>query len=149
MSKKHICSLKTVSKNIDKKWSYDEKTKRFSHPTYKNRLFTAICDNSIVENVYEITTYAGTRSFKKKETVSTLYPYIHTDEDPKNIGYNFCKNNSSFKIISNKMNSYWETYRGKRYLKYIDYRKTRDENKRAWLELNPPKRVAKHGNKTK
>jgi hypothetical protein len=134
---KHICSLKIVSDKIDKKWSYDEETKRFSHPTYEGKLFTAICDNSMVENVYEIATYAGKRITKKKEMVSKLYPYINAEDDPENIGYNFCKNNSTFKITSNKMESFWETYRGKRYLKYIDYRKLRGDNKRAWLELNP------------
>ena len=76
---------------------------------------------------------------KSVDIISTLYPYIPTDEDPRNLGYNLRTSSSvyHFDIVPNKMESFWDTRRGKRYINYISYRKRRDANRKLWLENNP------------
>jgi len=140
--RKHIPSIKIVSEKIDKKWKYDYETKTFSHPLYPNKTFKAICDNKTKEYTNEYKDKYGKKHFKKiTENISTLYPHIPPDEDHRNIGYNITTKSSSynFDIVSNKMNSFWDTRYGKKYIRYISYRKTRDLNKKSWLEMNPPK----------
>ena len=58
---------------------------------------------------------------KSVDIISTLYPYIPSDEDPRNLGYNIRTNSSTyhFDIVPNKMESFWDTRRGKRYINYI------------------------------
>ena len=78
-------------------------------------------------------------NFDKVDIISTLFPHISLKEDPKNLGYNLLTNTSpyNFDIVPNKMQSFWDTRRGKRYIKYISYRKRRDTNRKLWFEKNP------------
>ena len=140
--RKHIPSVKIVSEKIDKKWKYDYETKTFSHPLYPNKTFKAICDNKTKEYTNEYQDKYGKTQFKKiTENISTLYPNINPSEDDRNIGYNLATTATpyNFDIVSNKMTSFWDTRYGKKYIRYISYRKTRDLNKKSWLEMNPPK----------
>lgn len=141
--KKHTSSKKTISNNIDKKWKFNSDTNTFSHPLYPNKNFKAICENKTNETTNEYQDKFGKKHLKKTiEKVSTLYPYIQPHEDNRNLGYNIISRSSAsdFDIVPNKMNSFWDTRRGKRYIKYISYRKLRDANKKTWLELNPPEK---------
>ena len=139
--KKHVPSIKVVSNSIDKNWYYNMETKMFSHPIYPNKHFKAICLNRNKEKVEIYTNKFGKkiRGEKSVDIISTLYPYIPSDEDPRNLGYNIRTNSSTyhFDIVPNKMESFWDTRRGKRYINYISYRKRRDANRKLWLENNP------------
>jgi len=135
--KKHVPTLKFVSENIDKNWKYDFEINKFSHPLYPNCKFDAICDNKRKEWLSQYKDKFGKKYYKKcSETISTLYPRIPVENDEKNIGYNF---GSNIDIIPNKMQSFWNTRRGKRYDNYVSYRKMRDKNKKMWLKMNPSK----------
>ena len=86
---------------------------------------------------------------KRTVMVSYMYPHISPENDPRNIGYT-CGSAAStthFEIIPNKMNSFWDTRRGKRYINYISYRKRRDTNRKGWLKMHPPKFEKKVGAK--
>jgi hypothetical protein len=139
--KRHIPSIKVVSNSIDKNWHYNTETKMFSHPIYPNKHFKAICLNNKKEKVEVYTNKFGEKLSGEKsfDIISTLYPYIPLQEDPRNIGYNIRTNNSSynFEIIPNKMQSFWDTRRGNRYINYISYRKRRDANRKLWIKNNP------------
>ncbi len=135
-TKKHIPSIKIVSNNIDKNWKYDSETYLFSHSLYPNEIFNPICCNRQHEYIASFIDKYGKKHNKKcKEIISKLYPHIPTEKDPRNLGYNFVENGSVYNIdiISNKMKSFWDTRRGKRYIKYIEYRKQRDANKKLFL----------------
>ena len=140
MAKTHKPSIKMVSNSIDKNWSFDSETKMFSHPIYPNKFFKAICKNKKKEKVNVFLDKFGKKHRKKSvDIISTLFPYIPTDEDPRNIGYNLGTNSSPyhFDIIPNKMQSFWDTRRGTRYVNYISYRKRRDANRKLWIKNNP------------
>ena len=144
--RKHIPSVKIVSEKIDKKWKYDYETKTFSHPTYPNKTFKAICDNKTKEYTNE---YKDKYGKKITENISTLYPNINPSEDNRNLGYNLVTTTTpyNFDIVSNKMTSFWDTKYGKKYMGYISYRKRRDSNKKTWLEMNPPEKKVKNQSK--
>jgi len=130
-AKKYIPSKKIISNNIDKNWEYDIETNMFSHTIYPNKMFTPICCNRKREYIESfIDKYGKKHNKKRTEVISTLYPFIPTEEDPRNLGYNLATNRSAYNIdiIPNKMKSFWDTRRGKRYVKYIEYRKQRDAN---------------------
>ena len=94
-------------------------------------MFTPICCNRKREYIESfIDKYGKKHNKKRTEVISTLYPFIPTEEDPRNLGYNLATNRSAYNIdiIPNKMKSFWDTRRGKRYVKYIEYRKQRDAN---------------------
>lgn len=138
--KTHVQSIKVVSNSIDKNWHYNTETRMFSHPIYPNKHFKAICLNRNKEKVEIHADKFGKKHKKKRvDIISTLYPYIPTDEDPRNLGYNLRTSSSvyHFDIVPNKMESFWDTRRGKRYINYISYRKRRDANRKLWLENNP------------
>lgn len=138
--KRHKQSIKIISNLIDKNWSFDSETNMFTHPIYPNKLFKAICRNKKREQVNVFVDKFGKKHKKKYvDVISTLFPYISTDEDPKNLGYNVRINSSPyhFDIIPNKMQSFWDTRRGKRYVNYISYRKRRDAGRKLWIENNP------------
>ena len=146
--RKYVPSVKVVSKSIDKNWEYNFETNMFSHPMYPNKKFKPLCYNKKKEELQTKTDkYGKKHSSKKIEIISTLYPHIPADEDPRNIGFNLTRNNSSqsFDVVSNKMQSFWDTRRGKRYISYVAYRKQRDANKKIWLENNPVKTNEKKG----
>lgn len=126
--RKHTLSEKHVSDKIDKKWNYCDVSKKFSHPVYPNKIFNPLCINKMVK--YKCTINNKVEIVKKM--VCELYPCVPSNEDTRNLGYNVGKTNSSFHIIPNKMESFWDTRRGKRYIGYIEYRKNRDINKKAW-----------------
>ena len=152
MVQKKILSKKTISNNIDKNWKFNSDTNTFSHPLYPNKNFKAICENKTNETINEYQDKFGKKHLKKiSEQISTLYPYIQPQDDNRNLGYNIILKSSAsdFDIISNKMNSFWDTRRGKRYIRYITYRKTRDSNKKNWLEMNPPEKKVKNQSKKK
>ena len=150
--KKHVPSIKVVSNSIDKNWHYNTETRMFSHPIYPNKHFKAICLNKEKEKVEIYTNKFGKKYEKKRvDIISTLYPYIPPDEDPRNLGYNIRTSSSinHFDIVPNKMESFWDTRRGKRYINYISYRKRRDANRKLWLENNPePNKKTKNNNST-
>lgn len=148
MTKTHTASIKIVSNSIDKNWSFDSETKMFSHPIYPNKFFKAICKNKKREQVNVFIDKFGKKHKRKCiDMVSTLFPFIPPDEDPRNIGYNSGASRSvyHFDIIPNKMQSFWDTRRGKRYVNYISYRKRRDANRKLWVESN----LKANNNKTK
>ena len=137
---KHNMSEKIVSSNIDKNWHYDTDTNKFTHPIYKGMEFNplSINQNHVIEMVR--TDKFGKKTIEKQtKVVSTLYPYIPSDEDPRNLGFTLNSNHTTnhFEAVPNKMETFWDTRRGKRYIKYISYRKSRDANKKSWLETQP------------
>lgn len=136
---KHKESIKVVSNDIDKNWKYDEDIKKFYHPIYQNKLFDPICSNSIVEyKVKRKNKFGKEITENRKSVFTTLFPYISPEDDPRNLGFTIGTNNSAifFKVIPNKMQSFWDTRRGKRFISYIAYRKRRDANKKVWMEEN-------------
>jgi hypothetical protein len=137
--KKYIPSIKIVSEKIDKKWKFNSETKKFSHPIYADKVFNPLCHNKKHDYIDAYVDKYGKKHYKNRtEIISTLYPFIPTEEDPRNLGYNIATNNSSYHFItiSNKMQSFWDTRRGKRYIKYIEYRKQRDITKKLFLETS-------------
>ena len=135
--RKHTLSEKFVSNSIDKNWTYRDDIQKFSHPIYPNRLFTPLCSNKIVEKKYKMKDKYGKFYIKKeRKMISEMFPYVPPDEDNRNLGYTIGTDNSSiyFDVVPNKMKSFWDTRRGKRYISYISYRKTRDANKKLWLK---------------
>ena len=105
MTKTHTTSIKIVSNSIDKNWSFDSETKMFSHPIYPNKFFKAICKNKKREQVNVFIDKFGKKHKRKCiDMVSTLFPFIPPDEDPRNIGYNSGASRSvyHFDIIPNK-----------------------------------------------
>lgn len=136
-SRKHVSSEKFVSNNIDKNWFYDNETKKFSHPMYPNKLFSPLCKNKIIEDKLIFKDKYGKQYTDiKKKMVSELFPYISPEEDNRNIGFTIGTNRSvyNFEIVPNKMKSFWDTRRGKRYISYIAYRKQRDANRKTWMK---------------
>lgn len=66
----------------------------------------------------------------KNHTIEkTLYPVVDPRYDIYEIGFSFLNG----KPVSNKFNDFWETRRGRRYGKYIQYRKYRDMVKNEHL----------------
>jgi len=136
---KHKESIKVVSENIDKNWKYDEDMKKFYHPIYPNKYFDPICSNNNVGYKVKKKNRFGKEYTEKKNTVfSTLYPYISPEDDPRNLGFTLSANNSAlfFTVVPNKMQSFWDTRRGKRFISYIAYRKRRDANRKTWMKEN-------------
>ena len=137
--KKHVISEKIVSNDIDKNWVYDVDTQKFSHPMYPNQFFKPLCRNKMIEHQTFIKDNFGRKREKiVKKMVTELFPYISPDEDNRNIGYTTTSSGNAlnFDVVPNKMKSFWDTRRGKRYISYISYRKQRDSNKKLWLENN-------------
>ena len=139
-SKKHVSSEKFVSNNIDKNWNYSHVSQKFNHPMYPNKLFSPLCKNKIIEEKRIIKDkYGKNHTEIKKKMVSELFPYISPEEDNRNMGFTIGTNSSTynFEIVPNKMKSFWDTRRGKRYISYISYRKQRDANRKTWEEKHP------------
>ena len=137
---KHIPSEKVVSNKIDKNWYYDTNVNKFTHPIYKGLEFEPICINRNHTTEIIHTNKFGKKTVKKKtKVISTLFPYIPADEDTRNLGFTLNSKNTMnhFEAVPNKMQTFWDTRRGKRYIKYISYRKRRDANKKSWLETHP------------
>ncbi len=138
--RKHTISEKKVSSKIDKNWSYCDTLKKFSHPIYPNKFFSPLCSNKIVEHKHKLADKYGNIYYKtERKMVSELFPYVPSDEDNRHLGYTIGTNKTSiqFDVVPNKMKSFWDTRRGKRYISYISYRKRRDTNKKMWLKMHP------------
>mgnify|MGYP006153732871 CR=1 FL=1 len=136
-SKKHVSSEKFVSNNIDKNWIYDNETQKFSHPVYPNKSFQPLCKNRIIEDKRTFKDKYGKKHTKiNKKMVSEMFPCVSPEEDNRNMGFTIGTSHSAytFEIVPNKMQSFWDTRRGKRYISYIAYRKQRDTNRQSWVE---------------
>lgn len=64
----------------------------------------------------------NTVDFKNEIHIKNLYPIVDPRYDIYEIGFSFLDNVP----VSNKFTDFWDTRRGKRYSKYIQYRKYRD-----------------------
>jgi hypothetical protein len=62
-----------------------------------------------------------------------LYPIVDREHDYRNIGYGM-NSNSQFmhQLIPNKFESFWDTRHGKRFAKYIEYRKKRENTREEY-----------------
>ena len=139
-TRKHESSEKLVSNNMDKNWNYNYGSQKFSHPMYPNKLFSPLCKNKIIEEKRIVKDKYGKKHTKiNRKMVSELFPYVSPEEDNRNIGFTIGTNSSTynFEIVPNKMQSFWDTRRGKRYISYIAYRKQRDANRKSWVEMHP------------
>ena len=61
-------------------------------------------------------------NFKNQTVEKNLYPVVDPRHDIYEIGFSFLNNMP----VSNKFEDFWETRRGRRYGKYIQYRKYRE-----------------------
>ena len=137
---KHIPSEKIVSTNIDKNWHYDTDINKFTHPIYEGMVFEPLCINKKhISELVRVDKFGKKTRQKKTKVVSMLFPFIPADEDPRNLGFTLNSKNTMnhFEAVPNKMETFWDTRRGKRYINYISYRKRRDANKKSWIETNP------------
>ena len=105
-----------VSPDCDEGWELKKNSKgiqKFTHPRYKDKNGRLKMYNVAIESSLD----------KKNKLVKRiLYPAVDPNLDIYEIGYSFCDG----KPISNKFESFWDTRRGRRYSKYIQYRKYRD-----------------------
>ena len=68
-------------------------------------------------------------NFKNQTVEKNLYPVVDPRYDMYEIGFSFLNNMP----VSNKFEDFWDTRRGRRYGKYIQYRKYRDMVKEQHL----------------
>ena len=69
-----------------------------------------------------------------------LYPMVDPNLDINQLGFSF----HNFNPISNKFQIFWDTRRGKRYSKYINYRKYREMIKKQHSPETEDKSLDKH-----
>ena len=92
-------------------WQFDEDTKQFFHNEYGSKSFdVGYC-------VWNGDKYIVPLSDNKK------------DEKGLAFRYNIMTGGSMCDVYINKKSDFWVTRRGKRYAKYIQYRKSREEKK--------------------
>ena len=85
----------------------------FVHPRYTNKFGQPKPHKIGIKNILD----------KEKDTIQRImYPLVDPNLDIYELGYSFFNNQP----ISNKFESFWDTRRGKRYSRYIQYRKYRD-----------------------
>lgn len=65
-----------------------------------------------------------------------LYPMVERHEDPRNIGYCIDSFNPHMpRLTANTYESFWDTRRGKRFSKYIEYRKKREKKREEYNKM--------------
>ena len=118
-----------IGPECDKEWDIVEHENKlyFSHPKYGKKKFP-ICVMQELD--------------KEKDMIKRkLYPLIaDAVVDPYMLGFNTkCNTLFTIELISNKFQTIWETRRGKRLQKYMDYRKYRDNVKKEFEIINKQK----------
>lgn len=91
----------------------DDNTIKFTNQKYKTKHGDVKYFKVGVKNVI---------NFKNQTVEKNLYPVVDPRYDIYEIGFSFLNNMP----VSNKFEDFWETRRGRRYGKYIQYRKYRE-----------------------
>lgn len=114
---------------------HDSTERRFIHPRYMDKYGKP--------KHYKIGVL-NKLNHNSKTLFKYLYPIVDPNLDIYELGFSF----HNYKPISNKFNIFWDTRRGRRYSKYINYRKYRDMIKEQHHPETKDTAVEKHQHDT-
>ena len=125
--------VEQIGHDCDEGWKIvtNNSERRFTHPRYR--------DKHGKPKLYKIGVLNKLNS-SKKVVYKYLFPIVDPNLDIYELGFSF----HNYKPVSNKFEIFWETRRGRRYSKYIQYRKYRDMIKEQHHPETKDKAVDKH-----
>ena len=123
----NLAVIEGIGAECDDNWDIidmESGTKYFVHRKYPGEIFNI----GVVQRVVGLGSqgWSGDKMVIQKQ----LYPISDPKNDKHCLAFTI-DNNSN--IVPNKMKSFWDTRRGKRFSKYVSYRKRREQIKKEFM----------------
>ena len=123
---KNVCVVESIATECDQDWDIiemDTGKKFFVHRKYPSEVFNIGVVQKRVSS--KLSCWDNEVVIQKH-----LYPVCDPENDKHGLAFTFDVNSN---VVSNKMDSFWKTRRGKRFSKYVNYRKRREQIKKEFL----------------
>tara|TARA_B100000900_G_C20487528_1_gene678103 strand:+ start:464 stop:910 length:447 start_codon:yes stop_codon:yes gene_type:complete len=119
--------IEAIGAECDDNWDIiemDSGKKFFVHRKYPGEIFNI----GVVQHIVGL----GRSGWSDDSMViqKQLYPVSDPENDKHSLAFTFDVNSN---IVPNKMRTFWDTRRGKRFQKYVNYRKRRQQIKKEFL----------------